>query len=101
MTLITWACLRCVQEAATILGPQNRTQGRCDQQYLGGQAQAEVAVGALGDGSVAADGVRGEAEHHVLVHALGVAVLLGPENLSMYRNIGQKCRKIEPGNRVK
>ena len=26
MTFITWACLRCVQELATILGPQNPTQ---------------------------------------------------------------------------
>ena len=30
MTLITWACLRYVQELATILGPQNRTQGSCE-----------------------------------------------------------------------
>ena len=30
MSLITWACLRCVQELTTILGPQNRTQGSCD-----------------------------------------------------------------------
>ena len=29
MTFITWACLRCVQELTTILGPQNRTQGSC------------------------------------------------------------------------
>ena len=29
MSLITWACLRYVQELATILGPQNRTQGSC------------------------------------------------------------------------
>ena len=29
MSLITWACLRCVQELATILGAQNRAQGRC------------------------------------------------------------------------
>ena len=29
MSLITWACLRCVQELTTILGPQNRTQGSC------------------------------------------------------------------------
>ena len=29
MTLITWECLRCVQELATIFGPQNRTQGSC------------------------------------------------------------------------
>ena len=29
MTLITWACLRYVQELATILVPQNRTQGSC------------------------------------------------------------------------
>ena len=29
MTSITWAGPRCVQEAAAILGPQNRTQGRC------------------------------------------------------------------------
>ena len=26
---MTWAGPRCVQEAATFLGPQNRTQGRC------------------------------------------------------------------------
>ena len=29
MSLITWACLRYVQELATILGPQNHTQGSC------------------------------------------------------------------------
>ena len=29
MTSITWAGPRCVQEAAAILGSQNRTQGRC------------------------------------------------------------------------
>ena len=29
MSLITWACLRCVQELTTILGPQNHTQGSC------------------------------------------------------------------------
>ena len=29
ITSITWAGPRCVQEAAAILGPQNRTQGRC------------------------------------------------------------------------
>ena len=29
MTSITWAGLRCVQEPADILAPQNRTQGRC------------------------------------------------------------------------
>ena len=32
MTSITWAGPRCVQELATILGPQNRTQGRCERQ---------------------------------------------------------------------
>ena len=32
MTSITWAGPRCVQEAAAILGPQNRIQGRCDVQ---------------------------------------------------------------------
>ena len=30
ITSITWAGTRCVQEAAAILGPQNRTQGRCE-----------------------------------------------------------------------
>ena len=30
MTPITWASPRYVQELATILGPQNRTQERCD-----------------------------------------------------------------------
>ena len=30
ITSITWAGPRCVQGAAAILGPQNRTQGRCD-----------------------------------------------------------------------
>ena len=29
MTFITWACLRCVQELATILGPENPTQRSC------------------------------------------------------------------------
>ena len=29
MTSITWADPRCVQGLAAILGPQNRTQGRC------------------------------------------------------------------------
>ena len=29
-SIITWASPRYVQELATILGPQNRTQGRCD-----------------------------------------------------------------------
>ena len=29
ITSITWAGHRSVQEAATFLGPQNRTQGRC------------------------------------------------------------------------
>ena len=32
MTSITWAGPRCVQEAAAILGSQNRTQGRCELQ---------------------------------------------------------------------
>ena len=31
MTSITWAGPKCVQEAAAILGPQNRIQGRCVQ----------------------------------------------------------------------
>ena len=31
MTSITWAGPRCVQELATILAPQNRVQGRCDE----------------------------------------------------------------------
>ena len=30
ITSITWAGPRGVQEAAAILGPQNRIQGRCD-----------------------------------------------------------------------
>ena len=34
MTSITWAGPRCVQEAAAILGPQNRTQGRCEYQIV-------------------------------------------------------------------
>ena len=29
MTSITWTGPKCVQEAAAILGPQNRIQGRC------------------------------------------------------------------------
>ena len=33
MTSITWASPRYVQELATILGPQNRTQGRCVAHY--------------------------------------------------------------------
>ena len=35
MTFITWAGPRCVQEAAAILGSQNRTQGRCVQRNEG------------------------------------------------------------------
>ena len=34
MTFITWPCLRCVQELATILGPQNPTQRSCDVRYV-------------------------------------------------------------------
>ena len=34
MTSITWAGPRCVQEAAAILGSQNRTQGRCVVHFL-------------------------------------------------------------------
>ena len=34
MTSITWAGPRCVQELATFLGPQNRTQGRCGQNLI-------------------------------------------------------------------
>ena len=34
MTSITWAGPRCVQEAAAILGSQNRTQGRCVMYYV-------------------------------------------------------------------
>ena len=34
MTFITWACLRCVQELATILGPQNPTQKSCEHIYM-------------------------------------------------------------------
>ena len=34
MTFITWACLRCVQELATISGPQNPTQRSCELSYL-------------------------------------------------------------------
>ena len=30
MSLITWECLRCVQELTTISGPQNRIQGSCE-----------------------------------------------------------------------
>ena len=30
MIFITWACLRCVQELATILGPQNPAQRSCE-----------------------------------------------------------------------
>ena len=32
--LSLWACLRYVQELATILAPQNRTQGSCDLYYI-------------------------------------------------------------------
>ena len=46
---MTWAGPRCVQELATFLGPQNRTQGRCDQQYC--EAQARVRQGSARDGS--------------------------------------------------
>ena len=41
MTSITWASLRYVQEAATILGSQNRTQGSCDM-FIGPALKDEV-----------------------------------------------------------
>ena len=44
MTLITWECLRRVQELAPILGPQNRTQGSCES-YLGIYSNERVLVG--------------------------------------------------------
>ena len=34
MTFITWACLRCVQELVTILGPENPTQRRSAMQII-------------------------------------------------------------------
>ena len=34
MTFITWTCLRCVQELATISGPQNPTQRSCDKYFI-------------------------------------------------------------------
>ena len=43
MTSITWAGPRCVQGLAAILGPQNRTQGRCD--YESQQTQFPAAEG--------------------------------------------------------
>ena len=39
MTSITWAGPRCVQGLAAILGPQNRTQGRCDIYLITGIAE--------------------------------------------------------------
>ena len=42
MTSITWAAPRCVQELGTFLGPQNRTQGRCEIQYAECQNTATV-----------------------------------------------------------
>ena len=41
MTSITWASLRYIQEAATILGSQNRTQGSCDM-FIGAALKDEV-----------------------------------------------------------
>ena len=41
MTSITWASLRYVPEAATILGSQNRTQGSCDM-FIGPALKDEV-----------------------------------------------------------
>ena len=45
MTSITWAGPKCVQEAAAILGPQNRIQGRCgNQPYLVFPNEIEIIV---------------------------------------------------------
>ena len=41
MTSITWASPRYVQELTTILAPQNRIQGRCDVQNMGGAFEKE------------------------------------------------------------
>ena len=43
MTSITWAGPRCVQEAAAILGPQKRTQGRCGMfSVIDGMSETEI-----------------------------------------------------------
>ena len=47
MTSITWAGPRCVQEAAAILGPQNRVQGRCEQfskKFMSGEFDLMVSL---------------------------------------------------------
>ena len=48
MTSITWAGPKCVQEAAAILGPQNRIQGRChsitSSPYMGGMCVSVVVL---------------------------------------------------------
>ena len=44
MTFITWACLRCVQELATILGPQNPTQRSCENDCLHETGAAFICV---------------------------------------------------------
>ena len=52
MTSITWAGPRYVQELGTFLGPENRTQRRCDL-YLFASVQVYLVVGGM-DGAAAA-----------------------------------------------
>ena len=42
---MTWACLRYVQGLANILGPQNRTQGRCELIFAKRNAQIQKFMG--------------------------------------------------------
>ena len=48
MTSITWAGPRCVQGLAAILGPQNRTQGRCEP-YANRKHELKMPAGKLRD----------------------------------------------------
>ena len=54
MTSITWAGPRCVQEAATFLGPQNRTQGRCEMVFL----SISISMECGGGGDIASGAVH-------------------------------------------
>ena len=67
MTFITWTCLRCVQELATILGLQNPTQRSC---ALHPQQQPAAAT-AVGGGVVNVGDDAATAAHNITVVRLG------------------------------
>ena len=90
MTLITWDCLRCVQELATILGPQNRTHSGklCGvTEVLLPKARPWCARAVTG-GAVTGSCQRGPA-----VCRSG-RICSVAESLGIMRNLGQKMGKL-------